>query len=252
MLNSLDEKIKILIVEDDVFIAESLMLTLQGLGYDVAEPCVTPQEALVKLETQSFDLALLDIQFFEKEEGIELGKIVSEKFKIPFIFLTAFSDAETVKRATIAKPSAYIIKPAAPAALFAAIQTALHNFHDQRVATAVESSEQSNAFFVKINSKIFRIQWEEIVSIESSKNYALIKSSDKKYPTIPIRGSLQQVLQLIPAKLSTCFVQINRGCCVNVNYVTQVNKDLAVCQVGSFVLGESYKKPFLEKLNILK
>lgn len=246
------EKIRILVAEDDVFIAESLMLTLQGLGYEINNYCVHPAEALQCLQETNYDLALLDIQFFGNEEGIGLGKTISELYHIPFIFLTAFSDPETVARAAVAGPSAYLVKPASPPALFAAIQTALHNFDNKVVAKDADRSEAKTEFFIKLNSKLYKVDWKEIVSIESSKNYALLRSEDSSLPQIPIRGSVQQVLQLIPYPMAGSFVQINRGCCINIKYITQVCKDYLQVGDEQYVLGESYRKALLEKLHIVK
>lgn len=245
-----NEKIKILIAEDDVFIAESLMLTLQGLGYDVGEPCATPGEALQLLSSQSFDLAILDIQFYGKDEGISLGKIISSQYKIPFIFLTAFSDVNTISNATESGPSAYLIKPASPELLFATIQTALYNFNSHIIATQIDIPEQQLSFFIKLNNTLFRVSWNEVVSIEATKNYALLHLCDSKVPPLPLRGTLQYALKLVPSAVTNSFVQINRGCYLNINFINLLNKDTVTTPVGNYKLGESYKKQLLGKLKI--
>ncbi len=247
----MDDKIKILIVEDDVFIAESLMLTLSKLGYNVAEPCINTKDALAILAKQSFDLILLDIHFYGKDEGIELGKIISSQFKIPFIFLTAFSDEITIAKAAQANPSAYLVKPASPASLFAAIQTALHNYNNKIVAQNVHDNA-NNSFFVKLNQKIYKVEWEDVISIEATKNYAIIKSSNSNLPPLPIRGTLQNVLQLIPNSFLPLFIQVNRACIINKNHILSLSKTSIITQVGEFTIGETFRKSLFDKLNIVK
>ena len=68
-----EDKIKLLIVEDDLLIADNLKCTLEDLGFDVAEPCSEYQDAIEKLETNKFDIALMDIDLNGKDDGILLG-----------------------------------------------------------------------------------------------------------------------------------------------------------------------------------
>lgn len=249
-MNPESEKIKLLVVEDDAIIAESLVLTLRQLHYEVADPCADVEEAHHALEKERYDLVLVDIHLFGQDSGIELGRLISGKYHTPFIFLTAFSDAETINRASNAGPSAYLIKPASPAMLFAAIQTALHNFRQH--TDAPEKQEiTGNPFFVKMNDRLYRVDWEQVVSIETSKNYAIINSCGKQAASLPIRGSLQYVLQLIPPHLQHCFVQINRRVCINICHAEQVEKNILHTTQGAYEIGDSYRKNLLERMNIV-
>ena len=84
-----ENKIKLLIVEDDLLIADNLKTILEDMGFDVAEPCCEYEEAIAILEQKAFDIALLDIDLNGKDDGIKLGKIINTKYHFPFIFLTA-------------------------------------------------------------------------------------------------------------------------------------------------------------------
>src|SRR5436190_22963351 len=78
------------------------------------------------------ELVLLDIHLFGKKDGIEVAHKINELYQIPFIFLTANSDAETIDRAKKVKPNAYIVKPFTKEELFAAIEIAFSNFTGHR------------------------------------------------------------------------------------------------------------------------
>ena len=100
----------ILILEDDVTLAQDLRLKLEQLGYSVRGVATTGAHAIMLAQNQRPDLALLDIVVPGEIDGIE----VAARFKrmgIPVIFLTAhFSDA-IVQRASITEPCGYVMKP---------------------------------------------------------------------------------------------------------------------------------------------
>lgn len=245
------EEINILIVEDDVFIADSLKISLEALGYGVAEPCLTVEDAIQILKTNSFDLAILDINFYGKDEGISLGKHIQEYYHFPFIFLTAFSDAHTVSKATMVGPSAYLVKPSSTATIFATIQTALHNFTNQSVATEVEENWLNDSFFVKNNGNIQRIYWKDVICIESAKNYAILSLKNAYAEKIALRGTLVHVLRLMPVIYSKYFVQINRSCYIHLSEISKIGKDTIWVGNREFAISSIYRKGLIERIPVL-
>ena len=117
---------KILIVEDEVIIAMALEDSLHAFGYVVAGRATTGQRAVdLAMETQP-DLALIDIRLNGEMDGIEAAEKIFGRLKIPVIFLTAYSDDETLSRAIRANPYGYLIKPIKPAELYTTIETSLY------------------------------------------------------------------------------------------------------------------------------
>ena len=100
-----------LIVEDEAIIALEIKLCLRKAGHEVMGLAVCSEEALSNLERNHVDLVLIDISINGRMDGIQLAEIVSERYGIPFIYLTGNSDEETRKRAMESKPSGYIVKP---------------------------------------------------------------------------------------------------------------------------------------------
>ncbi len=244
-----DDKIKLLIVEDDLLIADNLKSILEDLGFDVAEPCSDYQEAIEKLEKYKFDIALMDIDLNGKDDGILLGKMINIKYKFPFIFLTAFSDKKTIAQASEARPSGYLVKPTSSATLFATIQTAIYNFQNNNIASE-NTQHKNDSFFVKIGNKMTRIYWNEVVSITATKNYVSIKITQEGSSEFPIRSTLQQAMNnLIPNEIKDKFIQISRIQCINISFIKHIQQDLVITPFGQFELGEKYKK---QLLNILK
>lgn len=248
----MDNNIKILIVEDDLLIAENLKAVLEDLGYDVYEPCATAAEAIRTLEQQAFDLALLDINLNGKDDGIEVGKLINGKYRFPFIFLTAFSDKETIKTATAAYPSAYLIKPTNAATLFATIQTAINNFQKNSVPDNITETQTDDSFFVKIGNNLSKVYWQDVVCISSGKNYISILQNKANATPIPIRSTLQYAINhLLPFSLKQHFIQISRTHCINLLFIKEVKSDSAITPFGNFEIGDKFKKSLMEKLDII-
>ncbi len=57
------------------------------------------------------DLVLVDIRLDDENSGIEAAAIIRERFRIPFIYLTAYSDAHTLQQAKATEPSGFFTKP---------------------------------------------------------------------------------------------------------------------------------------------
>ncbi len=124
-------QIRVLIVEDDPLIATDIAQCLEDLDYAVCGKAFTIARAHHLLETSYPDIALLDINLEGKQEGIDLAKIVREKYKIPFVFLTSYADKNTIREAKLVQPAGYIVKPFDEQDLYAALEIALFN-HSQK------------------------------------------------------------------------------------------------------------------------
>jgi len=99
-------KSNILIVEDEPIIAKDIQSYIVNLNYNVIG-----KMALDILHARQVDLVLLDIHIGGSRDGIDIAEIINEKYDIPFIYLTSFSDETTLDRAKTTKPYGYIVKP---------------------------------------------------------------------------------------------------------------------------------------------
>lgn len=131
---------KILIVEDEVFIAEDLRDTLEELGYDVCAVCFDSEKATKELYRCTPDLVMLDITIRGQKDGIELAEIINEYHQVPFIYLTSHSDKETLRRAKHTRPRGYIVKPFKDRDLVSSIEIALFNHGEDLKKRNLEKS----------------------------------------------------------------------------------------------------------------
>jgi PAS domain S-box-containing protein len=103
--------VTILVVEDDAVEAMDIQKSLELLGYTVQESAYSGEEVLEKLLKFKPDLILMDIVLSGDIDGIETAEIIKKKYNIPIIYLTAHSEENTVERAKLTEPYAYLIKP---------------------------------------------------------------------------------------------------------------------------------------------
>ncbi len=112
---------RILIVEDEALVAADMEDCLQAIGHQIVGVVDCAEEALRIVRAERPDLAILDVRIRGTVDGISL----SAKIGVPFVFLTAHADAETLDRALGNAPYGYIVKPFRDQDLEASIQTAL-------------------------------------------------------------------------------------------------------------------------------
>jgi len=105
------EKEKILVVEDEMIIAEDIRKILVDLGYVVPEIITTGEEAIKKTEEIRPDLVLMDINLKGNIDGIESAQEIHNRFDIPIIYVSAYSNKDTLERARKTEPFGYIPKP---------------------------------------------------------------------------------------------------------------------------------------------
>ena len=127
--------LEILILEDEPIIAMDLKDFCEEIGHTVVAVCYNFEQALIEVEQNNPNFALVDIRIGNQDDGLDFGKRLSEDFGIPFIFITSFFDEKTLNVAKETFPSGYLVKPISFGGLSAAIHVGLTNFEKWRPNT---------------------------------------------------------------------------------------------------------------------
>jgi CheY-like chemotaxis protein len=114
----------ILIVEDDALLSGLISEVLGELDFRVAGCASSGTEAVTFTELNLPALALVDIQLSGRMDGIELARLLRERFGVPSIFLSGIRDDRTIERARAAGPLGFLQKPFRPSQVFDAITRA--------------------------------------------------------------------------------------------------------------------------------
>ncbi len=119
---------KILVVEDESIVAMDIKHRLENMGYIVPAITSSGEEAVEKASETNPDLVLMDIVLKGEMDGIDAAQQIKDNLDIPVVYLTAYSDERTLKRAKITGPFGYIIKPFEDRELHSAIEVALYKY----------------------------------------------------------------------------------------------------------------------------
>ena len=240
--------LKIGIVEDELVIARTIISTLDELGYAHCGPAINYTEAMEMLDDNKPDLLLLDIQLSGKKDGIDVAQKINELYQIPFIFLTANSDAETIDRAKKVKPHAYIVKPFTKEELFAAIEIAFSNFtgnHSSAKPEPATSYHVKDYMFVRDGYVFRKIFFNELLYLESDANYVVLHLKSQK--KVMVRATLNDFIEQIDQKT---FVRVHRSYSVNINMIDDIfPTEISVAGI-KIPIGKSFKQDLFKALGI--
>ncbi|HPR17425.1 MAG TPA: ATP-binding protein [Candidatus Cloacimonadota bacterium] len=139
---------RILIVEDEMIISMDIQKLLINCGYTVCGMTRFGEEALEKTAELKPDLVLLDIMLGGKMSGLEVAEIIYKRFHLPFIFISAYADDNTLQKAIITEPYGYIVKPFDERELKVVLELAFYKFQMENKLR--ESQEKYRLIFENI------------------------------------------------------------------------------------------------------
>ena len=209
--------LSLLVVEDNVIIADDLKLMLEDRGYTVAAMAMSYEEAVEALEYHTIDMALIDIRLATKKTGIDLSHYIREHHKIPFIYITSHADKDTINQAKETAPYGYLVKPFDKNQLFATIEVASARFNNTKHPDRTENSHFTDSIFIKENNLYHRLLITDIIFIKADNNYVDVHTTSRKYTD---RAPLKHYIQKLPA---THFIRTHKSYIVNKNYIEVIN-----------------------------
>lgn len=240
--------LKIGVVEQDTAISRTVLDELEELGYVYCRPANSYTEAIEMLDREKPDLLLLGIPLTGNQDGMDVAQQVNEVYQIPFIFLAAQSNAETINRVIKVKPHAYIAMPFNKEELFAAIEIAFSNFTNNHSETKDEEFALWHAqefMFVKDGYAFHKVFFKDIIYLESDGNYVTIHLQSQK--KVLIRSSLKDFTDQCKQKM---FIRVHRSYSVNINKIDDVFPSKLTVQGHKIPVGKSHKEELYRVLGI--
>jgi len=160
--NGLTEDIHIVMVEDETIIAMDIQQCLEEFGYIVDEVASSTEEAVFYVEKYKPNIVLMDIKLNGSPDGIEVVDLIQQKYKVPVIYLTSYSDDATLKRAELTKPYGYIIKPIDENQLNITIRMALSRYNEEQKEISGEVVKLSEPYTYNIKTKELYFSEEKV------------------------------------------------------------------------------------------
>jgi len=215
----MEDNIKILIVEDQVLIADYIQDILEENGYSEIFISNTVNDALLTMKKELPDVILMDINIEGNFEGIEISKQKNENASV--IFITGQNDISTIEDALSCSPETYLTKPIRKIELITSVKI-------------LAAKKQRNQIFVKDGYKKIKLNLDEILYIKSDKNYIDIYT---KSSTITLRIGLLEFSKNLPAH----FKQIHRSIVANTNYIEKINAEEVIIAGQKLPVSRSFK-----------
>jgi len=165
----------LLVVEDEAVVAMDLDGQLQEMGYQVCACVDNGRDAIARARADRPDLILMDIVLKGDLDGVAAAAVIGKELHIPVLFLTAYSDDQTVRRAADTWPYGYLTKPFQARELRAGIEVALHKAHAERT---LRNSERWLASVLRgVGDAVFATDAGGIVGLANPAAEALLGAS---------------------------------------------------------------------------
>lgn len=238
---------KILIIEDQLLIAEDISNQLEDLGYEVIGIATNKAETFDLLNQQWPDLIIADVMLGD-ENGIEIVSEVLAHKKLPIIYLTGNSESVTVKKAMKTHPAAYMVKPFKVSEFSINIDLAINNFQQFNSDQKENSQDKlvTDAIFIPDQHNFIRIKKDEIYMVEADGSYIKIFTKDKVH-------QLSSNLKNFEAQLGDpTFLRISRKYLINTAHAEKINGNTVYLGPYEAVITKVVRQEMLQKFPILK
>ena len=236
-------KYKCLIVDDEAlarklladYVDKTPELELVGM-------CTNAFDAKAILDKEEVDILFLDIHM-EGLSGLDLLGVL--KKQPATILTTAYPDyaLESYEFDTVD----YLLKPISFKRFYRGVTRAMGVFQKVSKIPEVNSSTISSKmdsgkpyFFVKVDYKIVKIRFDEVLYIESMREYVHIHTEHQKYLTLLTMSGLEKTL---PKKQ---FARIHRSYIINVDKIETIHGNTVKLKEKELPISLSYKEAFWE------
>lgn len=247
----MSEKIKLLIVEDEMIIAANISLQLTAMGYEVTGIVPRGEEALMHVKNNPPDVILLDINLKGELDGIETAREMQKTQNIPVIYLTANADDAHFNEAKDTHPYGFIAKPFKKLDLQRAIELTVSQVSCRdsgSTGTDPQKDETpvlSDCIFVRHLNSMVKVKIEDILYIEAERNYCRIFSHSKEYLVVM---TLKEMDNKLPSKH---FLRVHRSYIVNISQVKEVATSHLVISRKAIPISKSLKEELLKRLQTI-
>lgn len=243
---------RIYIVEDDYVVAKNLSFLLENLGYQVAGISETGEEGLLHIKKEKPALVILDIDLAGVLNGIEVGKKLKEQFHVPFIYITAHADSQTMAEALPTEPSAYLAKPFNENTLRSSIELALYKEYQQKqsplpVETDIRDKKYTmeDAIFIKSKNRLVKVALHDILFVEANDIYANVYTHEHKYM---VNYTLKAIVEKFPEKN---FLRVHRSYLVNRHMVEAIEHNELLLKGHRIPVGRTYRDDLMNYFEVM-
>jgi two-component system response regulator LytT len=232
--------LSVLIVEDEIIIADDIALTLEQNGYEVIGVAADYQHAIELITKKNPDIILLDIMIKGSKTGLDLGAEIQLNYNLPFIYLTSLFDHKTVTKANETFPVGYIVKPFKEPDLLVALQMGWKKF---KMRTPI-AKQKKNEIFIRMEGALVPLKTDTLLYAEGSDNYTYLHTIEGKKVVSQTLKSIEEALS------SQDFQRIHKSYLVNLRKIERIEHSVIFINGNPLPIGKVYKKSLMEALTV--
>jgi DNA-binding LytR/AlgR family response regulator len=193
----------------------------------------------VKQETVEVNLIFLDIEMPEMS-GIEFLNTLTHP---PQIIIISSKEKYAIQAFEYSVTD-YLLKPITYARFFKAVSKAYENFNKGK-----SMLDGDKEIFIKKNSSLVRIKYNDILWVEALENYVVINTMNDKFTIHFTMKSIENQLPMVK------FKRVHRSFIVNVSRITSIEDNSVVIKLADgrkiIPIGKSYREKLLREINLM-
>jgi DNA-binding LytR/AlgR family response regulator len=231
-------KVKVLLVEDEYELALNIRDILEFSDYEVVGIFQNADDVISYLYSNDLpDLILMDILIQGDKDGIDLTYYIRDKYDIPIVFLTAYSDQSILERIAKVLYDGYILKPFNKERLISTVYLALEEFKSNK-------NKKRRTLNIREKGFIVPVPEEEIMFLQADGLYTKVITKSKKYV-------VRDILKDIGEKLSEDkFIRVHKSFLVNIDKIQSINSKEICIDDHVLPIRRGLYKPLKQLMNI--
>jgi len=247
------QKAKVLIVEDELIIAEGLKIMLENLGYEIPAIFTSGHETLKNFNPGLADFVFMDIHLADKTSGITTAIELKKISDVPIIYLTNNQD-EYLRKKAIHETGAvhYLTKPFTKADICIAIDFALKALKAYEFA-GIQADESAyllnDSIFLKNGLGHKKIMVSDILYLRASGSYCEFHFKEGKEKVQVFSENLSYYGEKLG--FAKEMLRIHRSYIVNVNFIDRVHENRVWINNLEIPISKTYRNEFIEKFRFL-
>ncbi len=257
---------RVLIVEDEAILYDGLRTALEKERFIVDKYTKSYNEAIERITTKTPDIVLLDIDLKGDKDGLDLGKILNTKYKIPFIYITNIDSETTFQQGLKTNHEHYIVKTKPSLntkEIVRTIYTVLHKTQENTTSKkgligAIDFKENIRNNYSTNEITRFPINFEDITYITNKNfttkegkkitlqdNYSCIVAQSNQ--TLYYSSSIRDLMRFLPRN----FIRVSANFIVNLekeNFNGLINGSYLSINNTTFKVEKTYKKEVQKRI----
>lgn len=243
-------KVRILIVEDEVIISSALKAMLEGLGYEVPAIYRSGKDLLANFREDTVDMIMMDIQLADNTNGIDTSKALGKLSDVPIVYITNNKEDKVRKKAIDETNAVYFInKPFTINDICSAIDLTLKFLKKEEVKNKVINNSSyllNDAIFIKDDFSFKKIKLSEILFLKADGSYCHLQCRDRQY-TFSENLSFFENKLLFAGEL----IRVHRSFVVNINHIDKIQENRVWVNGHEIPVGKTYRKSIFDKFNFI-